>query len=83
MKNNVEKAVVATLAALLVEANAREPVCECGEIILDAEKSIEVIAEAVAVTINFLGRLTEAALDPTARIHAPQIASSKSASNLH
>lgn len=83
MKNNVEKAVVATLAALLVEANAREPVCECGEIILDAEKSIEVIAEAVAVTINFLADLTAASSDPGARLHAPRSASNKSAHDLH
>ena len=83
MKSNVEKTMVATLAALLTEANAGEPTCECGEIILNAKKSIDVVAEALAVTINFLADLTAASSDPGARLHAPRGASDKPAPNLH
>jgi len=69
----LERRVMAMLHEILVETNSGEKVCTCGEIILDRDKSYEVLEQVMSFLACYITAFATLADDPGARIHAPNM----------
>ena len=77
------KKVMDLLNEAVLARNAGEKVCECGEIILDREKSAAAIEDVLTVVADYMIQFAIASDDPEARLHVTSVLFGKPAPNLH
>lgn len=68
----------------ILRANRDEKTCECGKIILDADKTAAVLKEVMDVAVERLAAFLIVASDPDVRLHLPESNDpAKPATHLH
>lgn len=70
------------LGDMLRIENEREKVCECGEVILDPEKSLTTLLSIMSITSGCVRSIIESD-GPGARLHAPIAESDEPPVRLH
>lgn len=82
-QEELEEKVMALLCEVLIAENAGERVCECGQIILDRNKSAAAIESVMTIVADYLISFAIVADDPGARLHVPDPTNKKTSMQLH
>lgn len=67
-QEEIEKRVTVLLAEIILEENAEGEICECGELILDREKTAAVIETVLTAVADYMIQFAVAS-DSSARLH--------------